>query len=293
MNILSFDIEEWYIEKVYRGARHKYYDMFEGYLNRILDLLDEQETKATFFVVGKMALDFSEIVKRIDGHGHEIGCHSNCHTWISKMNRNEFFEDTSQAVNNLEQCIGKKVKAYRAPAFSIGEGNLWAFEVLSQCGIEYDSSVFPACRDFGGFRGFASQTPTVIRTKEGVVKEFPIPLTHLMKADVAFSGGGYFRFFPLWFVKHQMNQRQYNMCYFHIGDLMPSSHTIMSKEQYEEYFKEKATWVKRFKRHVKSNLGKKRAFDKMTELVRSYNYNSIEQASFAINWNDCPIEEIP
>ena len=161
-----------------------------------------------------------------------------------------------------------------------------------KCGIEYDSSVFPACRDFGGFQGFASQTPTVIRTKSGIVKEFPIPLTHLMKVDVAFSGGGYFRFFPLWFVMHQMNQRLYNMCYFHIGDLMPSSHTIMTKERYEEYFKEKGTWVKRFKRHVKSNLGKKRAFDKMTELVRSYDYNSIEQASFAINWNDCPIMEI-
>lgn len=292
MNILSFDIEEWYIEKLFHGGRQERYEVYDGFLGKILDLLDEQKTKATFFVVGMMAVDFPEVVKRIDRRGHEIGCHSNCHIWLNKMNRNELYDDTSQAISNIEQCIGKKVNTYRAPAFSIGKNNQWAFEVLAQCGIECDASVFPASRDYGGFADFVSQTPTMIKTKEGNLKEFPIPLMHLINVDMAFSGGGYFRFFPLWLIKHQMNKRFYNMCYFHIGDLMPASRSVMPKEQFEKYYKEPGTLINRFKRHLKSNLGKKRALDKMTMLVDSVDYLSVGQASANIDWEHCPVVEI-
>ena len=72
------------------------------------------------------------------------------------MTRDEVLEDTCLAVNALEQCIGKKVKSYRAPAFSVGKDNQWVFEILAQCGIENDSSVFPASRDFGGFPDFGN-----------------------------------------------------------------------------------------------------------------------------------------
>jgi len=292
MNILSFDIEEWYIEKVFHGARQERYDMFERYLGEILDLLDKYKIKATFFVVGMMAADFPLVVRRIQERGHEIGCHSNCHTWLNRMDRKELYEDTFQAVNNLEQCVGQKIKCYRAPAFSIGQLNNWAFEVLAQCGIEYDASVFPAVRDFGGFADFSSQIPTLIRTKVGDIKEFPIVTTHLLGADLAFSGGGYFRFFPLWFVNYQIMKRRYNICYFHIGDLIPGSQKVMSKERYEEYFKEHGSLINRYKRHVKSNLGKKKAFDKMIKLIGSHDFMPIAQASKQIDWENCPMVEV-
>ena len=288
MDILSFDIEEWYIEKAFHGGREEHYKAFDRYLDGILDVLDEQHTQATFFVVGMLAKEFPQVVKLIAERGHEIGCHSNSHTWLNKMSREEAYEDTRQAVDSLEQCLGKKVKSYRAPAFSIGKSNQWAFEMLATCGIEFDASVFPAARDFGGFPDFGNQVPTIIPTPAGDIKEFPIAMARVLNKDVAFSGGGYFRFFPFWFVNREMKKRDYNICYFHIGDLVPSTKKMMSRAEYEDYFKESGTWLNRYKRHLKSNLGKKTALDKMNHLIRSRRFLSIAQADEQIEWATCP-----
>ena len=143
MNILTFDIEEWYLRKLRYGDTYDKYEVLDSYLHQILDALEERRMKGTFFCVGGMATDFPEVVRLIDQRGHEIGCHSNRHTWLNKMTEPEVREDTKQAIDALEQCIGKKVRSYRAPAFSIGESNPWAFEILAECGIKRDASVFP------------------------------------------------------------------------------------------------------------------------------------------------------
>ena len=288
MNILSFDIEEWYIEKAFHGGRAGQYAKFDHYLGGILDHLDQQALQATFFVVGKMAEDFPYVVKQIAERGHEVGCHSHRHTWLNKMSRDEALEDTRAAVDALEQCVGCKVKSYRAPAFSVGKSNQWVFEILAQCGLENDSSVFPASRDFGGFPDFGGQLPTVIKTESGKINEFPIVMTNFLGKDVAFSGGGYFRFFPLWFVKHKIEKNQYNICYFHIADLIPSSRRVMSRAEYEEYFKEPGTLLNRHKRHLKSNLGKSTALEKMNLLIDTLQFLSISQASNQIDWTKRP-----
>ncbi len=287
MNILSFDIEEWYIESFLHGKKSDRFRVFDQYLGSILDLLDEQQTQATFFVIGQMALDFPEVVKRINYRGHDIGCHSYQHTWLNTLSRKEVYEDTCLAVDALEQCIGRKVKGYRAPAFSIGKGNQWAFEILARCGIEYDASVFPATHDFGGFPDFGNQVPTLVLTPFGGVKEFPITMTRVLNKDVAFSGGGYFRVFPFWYVNREMRKRDYNICYFHIGDLTPTSKMI-SKDNYERYYKEPATRLNRYKRHMKTNLGKKTALCKMNRLIRSRRFVSVAQACEQINWENVP-----
>ena len=288
MNILSFDIEEWFIEKEFHGGRQKRYDMYDRYLDLVLDLLDERGLKATFFVVGILAESFPEVVKRIEERGHEIGCHSNRHTWLNKMSRDEVLEDTRRAIDAIEQRIGKKVKSYRAPAFSVGNANKWAFEVLAQCGIENDASVFPAFRDFGGFPDFGNQVPTLIKTSEGDIKEFPITTVHLLGKDLAYSGGGYFRFFPLWFISSQMKKKEYNVCYFHLNDLIVTEKAMMTRAEYEKYFKEPGTFMNRYKRHLKSNLGKKTAFLKMDRLIRSCDFVTVEQAVNQIDWATSP-----
>ena len=127
MNILTFDIEEWYLEKVFFGNHQEKYAEYDQYLGQILDTLDQCGFKGTFFCVGGMATEFPEVVRQIDVRGHEIGCHSYQHVWLNKMSREEVMEDTHRAVDVLEQCIGKKVKSYRAPAFSIGKDNKWVF----------------------------------------------------------------------------------------------------------------------------------------------------------------------
>lgn len=288
MNILTFDIEEWFIEKEFSGNRGEKYAEYQAYLDKILNLLEKTSTRATFFCVGKMATDFPEVVKRIYDKGHEIGCHSNIHTWLNKMSEKEALEDTRIAVDSLEQLIGKKILSYRAPAFSIGEDNKWTFEVLAECGIERDASIFPATRDFGGFSSFGHKEPVMITYNGIQIKEFPICTTSLLGKQVAFSGGGYFRFFPLWFVENEMKKAPYSMCYFHIGDLLPETSGVMSKEDYEEYFKEKGTLLNRYKRYFKSNFGKKNAWNKLVKLIKTQQFLNLEQANATIDWSRCP-----
>ena len=288
MNILTFDIEEWFIEKAYKGNRLEKFAKFDSYLENILNLLNETNTKATFFCVGKMAIEFPEVIKRIAAEGHEIGCHSNVHTWLNKMSNEEILHDTQEAVDSLEKCIGMKVKSYRAPAFSIGDKNKWTFEILAKCGIERDASVFPAARDFGGFSSFGHKEPALIFFNGIQIKEFPICTTKLLGKEIAFSGGGYFRFFPLWFVKSKLKKNSYSMCYFHIGDLLPETNGLLSKKEYEDYFKENGSLINRYKRYFKSNFGKKNSWNKLDDLVHSFDFVNLNMADIKTDWARSP-----
>lgn len=288
MNILTFDIEEWYIEKTYYGDRKSKFVELDIVLDEILDVLDEVNTHATFFCLGEVASSFPSVVKKIDQHGHEIGCHSNKHLWLNKLKLEEVVYDTSRAIDSLEQCIGKKVLSYRAPAFSIGEGNKWAFEVLQECGIERDASVFPAVRDFGGFPSFNQKVPSLIKTNNVVLKEFPISTIKILGSEIAYSGGGYFRFFPYSLISHLMNNQSYSMTYFHIWDLIPETKSIMSRAEYEEYFKETGSLLNRWKRYTKSNLGTKGAFAKLEKLIRSKPFISLANADKQTDWEEAP-----
>ena len=172
MNILTFDIEEWALAKSGGyGSKEKYAE-YDWYLNEILNILDERCFKGTFFCTGMMATDFPRVVKLIQERGHEVGCHSHNHIWLNKLTEKELKEDTRISIDALEQCIGQKIRCYRAPAFSIGKSNKWAFEILCKCGITRDASVYPAERDFGGFANFGQKRPTIVYSNSAVFKEF-------------------------------------------------------------------------------------------------------------------------
>lgn len=284
MNILTFDIEEWYLQKKYFGDHADKYAQYDQYLGKLLDTLDRRDLKATFFCLGGMATEFPNVVRKIEERGHEIGCHSFRHVWLNKMEEKEVKEDTRLSVDALEQCIGRKVKSYRAPAFSIGKKNKWVFSVLEECGISHDASIFPVEREFGGFPGFENKEPTMVFAESAVIKEFPICTTKIFGHEMAYSGGGFFRFFPLSFIKKTMAKSDYNMAYFHINDLLPEMSGVKSRADYESYYKEPGTIVNRYKRYIKTNIGKKNAFPKLLQLLETESFVSLEQADEMIDW---------
>ncbi len=285
MNILTFDIEEWYLDKAYFGNNAERIKEYDRYLDQLLNKLDEFGFKGTFFCVGGMATEFPEVVMKIAKAGHEIGCHSFKHVWLNTMTEKELEEDTRTSIDVLEQCIGKKILSYRAPAFSIGRENKYAFEILAKNGIKRDASIFPAERDFGGFAQFGKKEPTIVGYNSFKLKEFPICLTKVFGKELAYSGGGYFRFFPLGFIKKTMSKADYTMTYFHIADLIPMMSKVMNKANYERYFKEPGSLKNRYVRHIKTNLGKKTAFDKLLKLIETEEFVNLEQADAMINWN--------
>ncbi len=280
MNILTFDTEEWYLERVLYGGREFKYRQYDETFSRLLDDLDRCNIKATFFCLGKLATERPDVIRMIADKGHEVGCHSDEHVWLTKMDEATLKKDTTEAIKVLEDVSGQKVVSYRAPAFSITPENKWALNVLAECGIENDSSIFPAARDFGGYLSFPQDTPCIINNKGVTIKEYPISMTTIFEKKMAYSGGGYFRILPYWIVKGKMNSKDYNICYFHLNDLISQKIKMKSRKEYEEYFNEPGTLKNRLVRYIKSNIGNGDAYGKFAKLISDYPFASIRDCGF-------------
>lgn len=284
MNILTFDIEEWYLEKINDGARKEKYLQFDETLKKVLDCLDEHSIKATFFCVGKLATEFPQVVRLIANRGHEVGCHSNEHTWLDSMSEEVLRKDTYEAIKTLEDVAGQKVTSYRAPSFTITQNNKWAINVLAECGITSDSSIFPTSRDFGGYKGFPQDTPCIISHEGVTMMEYPICQTTILGKKMAYSGGGYFRLLPYLMVSQIVKSRDYNICYFHLADLIKENRRMLSKEEHEAYYKEPGTFKNRMVRQVKNNIGIGDTFEKMRHLIEKHHFISVDKATGQIDW---------
>jgi len=217
MYILTFDIEEWFhCDFISDSSTWNNYEtrIYES-TDRILQLLNEKNLKGTFFILGWIADNYPDVIKKIHKHGHEIGCHSLAHDLVHRMNPKTFLKDTETAIKTLEDIIGEKITLYRAPGFSITEKTPWAFEILHHLGIEIDCSVFPAEHDYGGFPNFGDSKPARIRYNGIEIKEFPMNTHKFFNRNVVFSGGGFFRLFPYLLIKKWTGESPYVMSYFH------------------------------------------------------------------------------
>ena len=148
MNILTFDIEEWFhildfeetrSEEQWRNYEVRIYQNVE----RLFRILDETNSRATFFVIGWIAKTYPDLVKQIAAK-YQIGSHTMNHQLIWEQTPAEFRDDVSSSVKFLEDLTGQKVTTFRVPGFSIRESEGWAFETLAELGITTDCSVFPA-----------------------------------------------------------------------------------------------------------------------------------------------------
>ena len=163
--------------------------------DRLLALLDEGQVKATFFVLSPIANEHRSLVERIASAGHDIGSHGLSHDLIYDMTPERFREETRSSIRALEDCIGKKVRSYRAAYFSITRQSLWALDLLTAEGIRFDSSIFPVNNWRYGI-GDYSRRPVVIETSHGPLLEFPLSTRRLWGRNVPTTGGAYFRIYP-------------------------------------------------------------------------------------------------
>ena len=172
-NILTIDLEDWYqgIE-ISPCEWSKYEDRVERSVRLLLEILGESGTKATFFVLGYIAKKFPRLVREIAEFGHEIGTHGYGHQLVCKMSPAQFASDLKQSIDCLEQTISNPIKSYRAPYFSITAEATWALEILTEQGIECDSSISPINNYRYGIRD-APGYPHNIKTGNGSLLEIP------------------------------------------------------------------------------------------------------------------------
>ncbi len=163
--------------------------------DRLLELLERNNAKATFFALSLIAHEHPDILRRISDAGHDIGSHGLSHDLIYEMSPERFRDETRSSVRDLEDCIGKPVQSYRAAYFSITKRSLWALDILAAEGIRFDSSIFPVKNWRYGIHDY-SRRPTVIETQNGPLLEFPLSTRRVWGRNIPTTGGAYFRIYP-------------------------------------------------------------------------------------------------
>lgn len=168
------------------------------------------------------------------------------------------------------------MNAFRVPSFSITKDNLWAFDVLAELGFKYDSSVFPSTHEFGGIPSYPAE-PSILRTHNGDLKEFPICLGKLLGREFVYSGGGYFRVMPYPLLRKWTANDPYVLSYFHPSDFDPGQPQMPQLSRMRQF---------------KNRVGLKGAYEKYKKYINEFSFIDLREADRQMDWTTCPVIEI-
>lgn len=276
MNVLTFDVEEWFHlldnDSTRSEEQWKRYEVrIHENIDRIFRILEETNTKATFFVIGWIAKTYPEVVKRL-AEKYEIGTHTMNHQLVWQQTREEFRADVDSSIKLLQDLTGKPIKYFRAPGFSIRESEAWAFEILNDLGIEVDCSVFPAHHAHGGMPSYGKGEPAIIDVNGVQIKEFPISTREIHGHHLIYSGGGYFRLFPYWLIrKWAREDSDYLLSYIHPRDLDPGQPLIKDLP---------------LQRKFKSYVGLKGAEAKLRRFLTEFPFTDLSTGVSLYHWSE-------
>ena len=227
--VLTVDVEDYFQVEAFADVISR--DSWEGWPSRVvanthrtLDLLDEHNTRATFFILGWVAKRFPGLVREILARGHELACHSFWHRLVYNISPDEFRKDLREARDAIEQAGGVRTLGYRAPSWSITEKSIWALDILGEEGFVYDSSIFPVLHDIYGIPG-AERFPYTLTSEVGrELAEFPPATLRWWGTNFPAAGGGWLRILPLWFTQLAMRRMAAEdgraiLVYFHPWEL--------------------------------------------------------------------------
>ncbi len=243
-NALTIDVEDYFqVSAMAPYIRRDEWDSrecrVERNVDRILALLDQRQTKATFFTLGWVAERYPAMVRRIVDQGHELASHGYGHQRASDLSEAEFFGDVQRAKGILEDIGGQAVQGYRAPSFSIGTGNLWALDTLLRAGYRYSSSIYPVKHDHYGM----PDAPRFAHEVRPGLLEVPPTTLRLFARNLPSSGGGFFRLLPYsvsrWMLQ-QVNARDAESAifYFHPWEIdaeQPRIAGVDAKTRFRHY----------------------------------------------------------
>ena len=243
-NAMTIDVEDYFQVSAFaphisRSEWNSRECRVERNVQCILEMLDRHHTKATFFTLGWIAERYPGLIREIALRGHEVASHGYGHERASDQTEEAFFSDIQLAKVILEDLTGQEVCGYRAPSFSIGAGNLWAFDCLARAGYRYSSSIYPIAHDHYGM----PDSPRFAYEVRPGLLEIPIPTLRAMGRNFPSSGGGYFRLLPYALSRWMLNRvnttdQQPGIFYFHpweIDPQQPRIDGIGSKTRFRHY----------------------------------------------------------
>jgi polysaccharide deacetylase family protein (PEP-CTERM system associated) len=244
VNALTVDVEDYFQVSAFeshvdRGDWDTMPRRVESNIDAILELFATHGARATFFTLGWVAERHPAMVRRIVAAGHELASHGFAHGRAHDQQPAEFLDDVCRAKSLLEDLSGHEVRGYRAPSFSVGSRNPWAFDCIAKAGYRYSSSVYPIRHDHYG----APESPRFpYETRPGLM-ELPVSTVRVMNTNLPAGGGGYFRLLPYrvsrWSIS-RINKvdRRPVMFYFHPWEIdheQPRVNGIPVKTRFRHY----------------------------------------------------------
>ncbi len=227
VNALTIDVEDYFQVSAFsahipRTSWDSLPCRVERNVDQILLLLADAGVRGTFFTLGWIAERYPAMIRRIVDGGHELASHGYEHSRATDQGYGQFLADIRLAKAVLEDTSCCAVKGYRAPSFSIGPRNQWAYECIAEAGYRYSSSVYPIRHDHYG----APDAPRFAHEASKGLLELPITTVRLLYANWPAGGGGYFRLLPYGVSRWSLRRvnavdRQPALFYFHPWELDP------------------------------------------------------------------------
>ncbi len=293
-HILSFDVEEYFdVELAFRAGisdLSQFPSRIRIGMNFLLNLLAERNTKATFFILGRLAKQNKQLIKEIASAGHELACHSMNHKMITQISPKQFHKDTISCKKLIEDIIGHCVIGYRAPTFSITERTLWAFDKLIEAGFEYDSSVYPIKHDIYGIRNTPATIHWAITPSGNRILELPIMTRRILNMNFPTGGGGYFRLLPLSLILNSIRkyeqQNKPAVLYFHPWEFDANQPVLPMP----------------FPSRIRHRIGLRKTQNKLKQLLQNTNFsftsvanilNNLKQTRLEFDYGKLNKEQIP
>lgn len=204
-NALTIDVEDWYhvcgFEQKQLIPRSSWRVCVAT--ERILTVLDEYGVKATFFVLGSVAVAEPGLIKLIASAGHEVASHGWSHRLIDQLTPDQFRDELAQTEDIIQSLSGCMPIGFRAPQWSVSRRTPWVHDILAERGYRYDSSQSPL--PFVGDRK-GSRVPYRISTASGKLCEFPPLVTPTWFGNLPTGGGWGFRLFPTALLEHTVGR---------------------------------------------------------------------------------------
>lgn len=194
LSAFTIDVEDWYQSCVDFDAPIS--ERVVRNVDSVLETLEEFAVKATFFVQGRVAETFPDLLRVIVAEGHEIQSHGYSHRPLFDMDRAALRRELERSRQTVEHACGCQVTAFRAPDFSIGRSNLWALDVLAETGFEVDSSIFPIKTPRYGVADWHPGPQQLVLASGASLLEVPVAVWQAGPVRVPVAGGGYFRILP-------------------------------------------------------------------------------------------------
>ena len=134
-----------------------------------------------------------------------------------------------------------------------------------------------AFHDYGGYPSFGECVPSIIDINGYKLKEFPMNTVSLLNKHIVFSGGGYFRIMPYFFIRHWTRKSDYVISYFHPRDFDFNQPMLAQLP---------------LSRKFKSYIGLKNAYPKFLRWITDFQVLSLGEASKQIDWGKAKIISI-